>query len=558
MLETPLSNESDYQLYLYEKLKKHVQSSAVEKTFLKSYFPSVLDIYTLGLTIVVGGQYFGWNFGLDTGFLGAFFHLIIIGTGYTMLVFCNAEITSAMPFAGGAYGLARITLGEYIGFMVGMSEALEYTIYVACSAATLSDMIFHIIEFDEKMFHIIILFDFLFFVISLLIMTFAGKYYWKFSTIIGLLSTFVLILYFFGALAHVNFSRYAMNSLHKGFEGSFSLWMERLPLAAWWFVGIEAVSFSADEIKDPKKTLPVAMLSCVLTLFSTAFLVLFSSCSYPPGTEVLASEAFPLTYLFADMFNTSLGYANILALPAIFATAFGFMYPVGKLLSSMAMSNLLPSVLQTMTYDGVPYVCLLLASTVSFAITVFLHFYPLFFAWFFNLCMLFASCAYISQAVGYLRLQDKFSSVDRGYKSPFGKVGSYLCIFAFTMCIISILGFQEDYTVVGAFITVHFSFSIYYFTIAESSQKLSLEEERAHLALLIIKYKKEIEYRKNIMGAYHERSRSSNSSNSKNDSSRPESSSLQLSYEDSSPTDIPLGELQIRNPVISSHSGGDQ
>eukprot|EP01035_Chromulina_nebulosa_P017292 gene17292-22828_t len=33
---------------------------------------------------------------------------------------------SALPFSGGAYGLARLLIGFYPGFMVGIFEAIEY------------------------------------------------------------------------------------------------------------------------------------------------------------------------------------------------------------------------------------------------------------------------------------------------------------------------------------------------------------------------------------------------------------------------------------------------
>ena len=77
-------------------------------------------IWMLGITIVIGGQYFCWNVALEAGFGSCLISIILIGLAYIVLMVGNAELTSAVPFSGGAYGLARLTLGFCPGFIVGM------------------------------------------------------------------------------------------------------------------------------------------------------------------------------------------------------------------------------------------------------------------------------------------------------------------------------------------------------------------------------------------------------------------------------------------------------
>ena len=58
------------------------------------------DLWTLCISIVIGGQYFGWNIGLEMGvgsYLIAFF---VIALGYFSLTCCLAEISSIAPFGG--------------------------------------------------------------------------------------------------------------------------------------------------------------------------------------------------------------------------------------------------------------------------------------------------------------------------------------------------------------------------------------------------------------------------------------------------------------------------
>ena len=489
----PPSSVSDYDLWMYERLRDHIKNAAKERTRnVNHYTPSNLDVYILGLTIVIGGQYFGWNFGLEVGFGGALISLLFIGGLYISLCLCQAEICSAVPFAGGAYGLARIALGEYLGFMAGACEALEYISYVACSFASLSMFMRTLLHIEENIEMVEIFFTLLWYTISLVIIIFGGKYFWFFSTGIGILSTLIVFLYFFCALSQVNFAENAGTSSEEMFIGGLSLWITKLPLSAWWYVGIEAVGFAADEVEKPKETIPRGIVLGVSTLFCTSMMVLWSSCSSPPGTATLAIDAAPLTYVFSHSFGITVELATIFYLPAVFATAFGFMYPAGKLIHSLSMSRLLPSFLSSLSHTGAPWAAQLSGSTLSFLLAMYIHFRPLLLHDLFNICMLFAFYVYILQCVGYLQLQGSFSSVDREFRSPLGVYGAYYCIFACLVNVLSLVAFQVDQTPLVVCVLVNFTLSIYYFTVVENEQKLSMEEERAHLVLLIIKYRQHV------------------------------------------------------------------
>ena len=97
-------------------------------------------VWAMGITVVIGGQYFAWNAGLAAGFGTFSMAFVCIGTAYFCLCACTAELSSCVPFAGGSYGLARCSFGSYAGFLVGICEAFEYMIYVAVSAVSLGDM----------------------------------------------------------------------------------------------------------------------------------------------------------------------------------------------------------------------------------------------------------------------------------------------------------------------------------------------------------------------------------------------------------------------------------
>lgn len=67
----------------------------VEKLALNS-----ADLWALGITIVIGGQYFAWNDALQAGFGSTLVATMLIATAYVSLMLCISELSSALPFAG--------------------------------------------------------------------------------------------------------------------------------------------------------------------------------------------------------------------------------------------------------------------------------------------------------------------------------------------------------------------------------------------------------------------------------------------------------------------------
>lgn len=72
---------------------------------IKSYPTRAIDVWALGITIVLGGQYFNWNIGLEAGFGSYAIAVSLIGVGYFCLCLCTSEISSTLPFAGTTDGI---------------------------------------------------------------------------------------------------------------------------------------------------------------------------------------------------------------------------------------------------------------------------------------------------------------------------------------------------------------------------------------------------------------------------------------------------------------------
>ena len=87
----------------------------------------VLHLWAMGVGAVISGDFFGWNFGLTAGgFGGMLLAVVVMTVMYIGLCFSIAEMSPALPHAGGAYSFARTSMGPWGGYITGLAENMEY------------------------------------------------------------------------------------------------------------------------------------------------------------------------------------------------------------------------------------------------------------------------------------------------------------------------------------------------------------------------------------------------------------------------------------------------
>src|SRR5256884_8575704 len=86
----------------------------------------VLDIWALGVGVVVAGAYFGWNLGLkDNGPVAVLVASLLVCLLYLAWVLALAELSVAMPFAGGPLAYGRRAAGPLLGVVMCWAMFLE-------------------------------------------------------------------------------------------------------------------------------------------------------------------------------------------------------------------------------------------------------------------------------------------------------------------------------------------------------------------------------------------------------------------------------------------------
>src|SRR5438876_9567018 len=80
----------------------------------------VLDIWALGVGVVVAGAYFGWNLGLkDNGPVAMLIASLIVCLLYLVWVLTLSELSGGLPFAGGPLAYGRRSANSPLGCMIG-------------------------------------------------------------------------------------------------------------------------------------------------------------------------------------------------------------------------------------------------------------------------------------------------------------------------------------------------------------------------------------------------------------------------------------------------------
>src|SRR5262245_57195532 len=86
----------------------------------------VVDVWALGVGIVVCGQYFGWNLGLkDNGPAAMLIAWLAVCLLFLAWVLALSELAVAMPRAGGPLDYGLRAGGPWLGFLMGWSMLLE-------------------------------------------------------------------------------------------------------------------------------------------------------------------------------------------------------------------------------------------------------------------------------------------------------------------------------------------------------------------------------------------------------------------------------------------------
>ncbi|XP_015370694.1 PREDICTED: high affinity cationic amino acid transporter 1-like [Diuraphis noxia] len=274
---------------------------------------------------------------------------------------CYAELSSRVPRAGSAYSYAYIAVGELAAFIVGWNLLLEYTIGGASIARGMSLYIDSLTNktmetafrelYEIELPYLSEYFDFfaMFIVIVFSVALACGlKDSVRLNNLFTLLNCAIMILVIVGGSFHIDFKNWSLpKSEVPNWAGEGGFWpyglqgaLQGAATCFYGYVGFDCIAASGEEVKNPQKSLPLAI---ILSLFIVFLAYSGVSAVLTLMIPYYAQDAnMPLSHAFDVIGWTPLKW--IIGVGAVFgmcACMFGSMFPLPRILYAMSNDGLI-------------------------------------------------------------------------------------------------------------------------------------------------------------------------------------------------------------------------
>ncbi|MED1825636.1 amino acid permease [Brevibacillus agri] len=324
-----------------------VESRQLKKTL------GAFDLTMLGIGAIVGTGIF-----VLTGVAAAehagpalVLSFVLSGLACVFAALCYAEFASTVPVSGSAYTYSYTAFGELVAWMIGWDLILEYGVASAAVASGWSGYAQGLLAgfgihlpvaltnaFDASKGTIIDLpAVVIIFVITLLLMK-GTRESARFNTLMVIIKVAVILLFLIVGIGYVkpeNWSPF----MPFGFAGVAT----GAATVFFAFIGFDAVSTAAEEVRNPQRDMPIGIITSLLVctlLYIAVSLTLTGIVPYDM-LNVKNPVAFALNYVKQDWVA---GFISLGAIVGITTVLLVMMYGQTRLFFAMSRDGLLPAV----------------------------------------------------------------------------------------------------------------------------------------------------------------------------------------------------------------------
>ena len=398
-------------------VEEHLETADyLQKRQLKSGSAGWLLLAGLGVSYVISGDYSGWNFGLGHGgFGGLAIAAIVIAGMYLALVLGMAELSSALPAAGGGYTFARRALGPWGGFATGTAILIEYSIAPAAIATFIGAYVQSLGLFGIRNGWWVYLAAFAIFIgIHLAGVGEALKVMF----VITAIALVGLMVFAIAAIGHFDLSNLtniaptdaagASAFLPHGYLG---IWAA-IPFAIWFFLAVEGVPLAAEETANPERNVPRGIIAAIAVLLCSCAMVLILATG-AGGAEAMSASGNPLVEALG---HTAAGkVVNYIGLAGLIASFFSIIYAYSRQLFALSRAGYLPTVLSVTNSRKAPMLALIVPGVIGFVLSLTGKGDLLL-----NMAVLGAAMSYVLMMVSHIVLRRREPEMRRPYRTPGG------------------------------------------------------------------------------------------------------------------------------------------
>ncbi|MFT0138307.1 ethanolamine permease [Alcanivoracaceae bacterium MT1] len=431
----------------------------------------------LGVSYVISGDFAGWNFGIgEAGWGGFVIAAIMMAVMYFALVLSLAEMSAAIPVAGGGYSFARQAMGPTGGYLTGLAVLIEYTLAPAAIVIFIGAAVEALLGINGPWVYAV--FYLVFIGVHL---TGVGEAL-KVMMVISGLAVFAILITAATLVGEFDGSRLFDIAVSEAVGansfmpmGWYGIWAA-LPFAMWLFLAVEGVPLAAEESKDPAREVPRGIIGAMLFLLFTAVLVVLLLAG-AAGADAIGTSAVPLVDALEASGNPTLATAvNILGLAGLIASFFSIIYGYSRLLFALSRAGYLPRFLSLTSRRKAPTWALILPAMLGFLLSLSGE-GDLMLA----MAVVGATLSYAFMALSHLLLRVRQPDLHRPYRTPGGMFTSGLALVLSLVALTGVYAFDPrafNYTL-GLFMIG----ALYYFGYSKSRLVAKSAEEELALAL---------------------------------------------------------------------------
>jgi len=410
-------------------------------------------LWAMAIGAVISGFFAGWNSGLKAGgFGGLAVATLLMAVMYLCLVYSIAELSAALPHAGGFFSFTRNAFGPLGGFICGVSDAIEYILapavvvvaiagYLRGQAPEIPAYLWWLTAYG------------LFVAINIRGVALSLRI----GLVITVVAVLVLLVFFGGVLATNAFRSELLFNIpassgdtdHWFPYGNFGVFAA-LPFAIWLYLGIEQVPLAAEEAHDSVKDVPRALILGIATVLLLSVFVLVLNTGVGGGAKELAKTDAPLEDGFKAVFGSGplTSTLTLLALSGLVATFHAIIYAYGRVLFSLSRAGYLPRWISVTGRRHTPAVALTLGGVIGLLCAFLVDLTDgekgAVLPTLVSMTVFAAVISYILVMSSYIKLKWSRPDLPRPYKSPLGIPGAIVGVVLALIALVSCFLMQEN------------------------------------------------------------------------------------------------------------------
>ncbi|NGM80918.1 amino acid permease [Paenibacillus sp. 7124] len=336
--------------------KKPLEASRVSDGGKLNKTLGALDLTALGVGAIIGTGIF-----VMTGVAAAehagpalVLSFVIAALACVLSALCYAEFASTLPVSGSAYAYSYVAFGELLAWILGWDLVLEYGVAAAAVGSGWSGYFQGLLEgfgvhlptalsgaynADEGTFInlpavvIILLISYL--------LTRGVKETARFNEVMVVIKIAVVLLFIFTGIFYVkpeNWTPFMPFGFHGIMNGAATVFFA--------YIGFDALSTAAEEVKRPQRDLPIGIISSLAictVLYIAVSLVLTGIVPYQ-SLNVSDPVSFALRFAGQDMIA---GLISVGAITGITTVLLVMLFGLARLLFAISRDGLLPKALSS-------------------------------------------------------------------------------------------------------------------------------------------------------------------------------------------------------------------